>query len=138
MNIYLVGLMGLINLAILAGFFGLRALIQRHRRHISAEVLPDLGINVKMDCRACGQFNRVPGHRLRERPTCGRCRKRLMPWRHIFLCHETKLSGPLRASLAAAWEDGDRLWQCLANHVELEALEARKRGGTREMRQAGN
>jgi len=77
------------------------------------------GYSVEVDCRACGQFNRVLAHRLRDRPKCGRCKERLMPGRHVVLCRVSPMEAPLRADLDAVWTDEDRLWQCLADHVTL-------------------
>lgn len=80
------------------------------------------GYSVEVDCRGCGQFNRVPGHRLRQRPKCGRCKARLMPGKRVVLCRVTSslMKGPLRDELDAVWIDEDRIWQCLADHITLE------------------
>lgn len=90
------------------------------RRGIVDEVFSDLGYSVEVDCRGCGQFNRVPSHRLRDRPKCGRCKARLMPRRRVVLCRVRPMDGTLRAELDAVWTDEDRLWQSLADHVALE------------------
>lgn len=79
-----------------------------------------LGVSVEVDCRACGQFNRVPSHRLRDRPKCGRCKARLMPGKRVVLCRVRPMEGSLRAELDAVWTDEDQLWQSLADHVALE------------------
>jgi hypothetical protein len=93
--------------------------IVRHRRgRSSGESLP--GSSIEVDCRACGQFNRVPHARLRDRPKCGRCKARLMPGRRIVVCHTSSIEGPLRAELDAHWDDEDRLWQSLFDHVALQ------------------
>jgi hypothetical protein len=89
------------------------------------------GYSVEVDCRACGKFNRVPGHRLRDRPKCGRCKAALMPGKRVVLCRVTSslMKGPLRAELDAVWSDESRLWQALANHITLEtkaSAEAKK------------
>ena len=80
------------------------------------------GYSVEVDCRACGKFNRVPGHRLRDRPKCGRCKVFLMPGKRVVLCRVTSslMKGPLRAELDAVWSDEGRLWEALANHITLE------------------
>ena len=80
------------------------------------------GFSVEVDCRACGKFNRVPGHRLRDRPKCGRCKVALMPGKRVVVCRVTSslMKGPLRAELDAVWTDESRLWQALADHVTIE------------------
>ena len=80
------------------------------------------GYSVEVDCRACGKFNRVPGHRLRDRPKCGSCKAALMPGKRVVLCRVTSslMKGPLRAELDAVWADESRLWQALADHVAIE------------------
>ena len=94
---------------------------RRDRRVASDDVFSDPGYSVEVDCRACGQFNRVPSHRLRDRPKCGRCKVRLMPKRRIVLCRVRQMDGALRTELDAVWTDEDRLWQSLANHVAIDA-----------------
>lgn len=117
---------GIVSLVVsLAIGYGLAQILRwaenrsRHRR--SAEMFSDLGISVEVDCRACGQFNRVPSHRLRDRPKCGRCKKRLMPGRRVVVCRVSPMEGVMRAELDALWKDEDRLWQSLADHVAIEA-----------------
>jgi thioredoxin family protein len=80
------------------------------------------GFSVEVDCRACGKFNRVPGHRLRDRPKCGRCKVHLMPGKRVVVCRVTSslMKGPLRVELDAVWTDESRLWQGLADHVAFE------------------
>lgn len=80
------------------------------------------GFSVEVDCRACGKFNRVPGHRLRDRPKCGRCKVYLMPGKRVVVCRVTSslMKGPLRVELDAVWTDENRLWQALADHVAFE------------------
>lgn len=94
----------------------------RDRGDRGDESFSDPGVSVEVDCRACGQFNRVPSHRLRDRPRCGRCKARLMPGRRIVLCRVRDMDAPLRAELDALWKDDDRLWQCLADHVAVQGL----------------
>lgn len=78
------------------------------------------GDSIEVDCRLCGQFNRVPATRLRmQRPICGRCKKYLMPKNRIVLCHTSTIEGPLRAELNALWSDEDRLWDCLTAHLAM-------------------
>jgi len=115
----------LINLALFAGFFSLGALLRRwvdRRRHrrIGDESFSDPGVSVEVDCRGCGQFNRVPSHRLRDRPKCGRCKVKLMPGKRVVLCRVSPMDGRLRAELNAVWTDEDRLWQSLADHVAID------------------
>jgi len=89
----------------------------------------DLGISVEVDCRKCGQFNRVPSYRLRDRPKCGRCKERLMPKRRVVFCRTYPMEGVMRVELDALWKDEDRLWQCLADHAVIEAkVRAEARG----------
>jgi len=78
------------------------------------------GDSVEVDCRSCGQFNRVPHRRLRDRPKCGRCKARLMPGNRVVICHVTPIEGPLRVELRALWDDEDRLWDSLAKHVAIQ------------------
>lgn len=96
--------------------------IRRRRRRDSAEdtTFSDLGYSVEVDCRGCGQVNRVPSHRLRDYPKCGRCKARLMPRRRVVLCRVRPMDDALRAELDAVWTDEDRLWQSLANYVAIE------------------
>ncbi len=117
----------LVSLILLATGFGLGLLARRwSARRRGAAITPiagssDLGYAVEVDCRACGQFNRVPSHRLRDRPSCGRCKARLMPGKRVVLCRVSPMEGLLRTELDALWRDEDRLWQCLADHVAIEA-----------------
>lgn len=112
-------------LVCVAAGHGMVALVRwirsRERRVASDEVFSDPGYSVEVDCRGCGQFNRVPSHRLRDRPKCGRCKVRLMPKRRIVLCRVRPMDGALRTELDAVWTDEDRLWQSLADHVALDA-----------------
>jgi hypothetical protein len=114
-----------INACLFAIFFGggfaLRRWRDRRRREAGDETFSDPGVSVEVDCRGCGQFNRVPGHRLRDRPKCGKCKARLMPGKRVVLCRVSPMAGPLRTELNALWKDEDRLWQCLADHVLLDA-----------------
>ncbi len=115
----------LINLSLFC--FNLGALFRRwvdrrrRRRGGDDETFSDPGVSVEVDCRACGQFNRVPSHRLHDRPKCGRCKVRLMPGKRIALCRVSLMEGPLRVELDKLWKDDDRLWQCLADHLVTEA-----------------
>ena len=93
---------------------------REHRVVASDEVFSDPGYSVEVDCRGCGQFNRVPSHRLRDRPKCGRCKVRLMPKRRIVLCRVRQMDSALRTELDAVWTDEDRLWQSLADHVAID------------------
>jgi Thioredoxin 2, N-terminal len=115
------------------GFFGPRALIRwwnDRRRRTTDETSSEMGFSVELDCRACRQLNRVPSHRLRDRPRCGRCKARLMPGRRVVLCRLSPMGASLSAELDSFWRDEDRLWQCLADHVERET-EARAEAGSR-------
>ena len=116
----------LINVILFGSFFGggfviRRWLDRRRRRRGRGDAFSDPGIAVEVDCRSCGQFNRVPRHRLRDRPKCGSCKVRLMPGKRVVLCRVTPMEGSLRAELNAVWTDEDRLWQSLADHVTIEA-----------------
>jgi hypothetical protein len=115
---------GIVVSSIIGGVGPVSALLTRvlpGRRRRTAGTFSDSGASVEVDCRACGQFNRVSSHRLRDRPKCGRCKARLMPGRRVVVCHVSPLEGPLRVELNALWDDEDRLWQSLADHVALQA-----------------
>jgi len=121
----------LISFALFIVFFGLTALARRwvdprRRRGLGGhdEAFSDPGVSVEVDCRACGQFNRVPSHRLRDRPKCGRCKASLMPGTRVAVCRVRPMEGSLRAELEEVWTDEDQLWQSLANHVAIEAKAA--------------
>lgn len=91
------------------------------RRPKDDETFSGLGYSVETDCRNCGKVNRVPAHRLRDHPKCGRCKMRLMPKKKIVVCHVAKMDGSLRDELDAVWNDEEKLWQSLADHVILAA-----------------
>lgn len=93
----------------------------RARRATRDGTFSDPGITIEVDCRKCGQFNRVPSHRLRDRPKCGRCKEHLMPGRRVVFCRTYPMDGVMRAELDALWKDEDRLWQCLADHAAIKA-----------------
>jgi len=101
---------------------------QAVRARLRADGFSD-GDSVEVDCRLCGQFNRVPAIRLRDHPICGRCKTRLMPGRRIVLCRASMIEGRLRDDLDELWLDEDRLWGCLANHLILRRhADAKRRG----------
>jgi hypothetical protein len=117
-------------IGILGGFFGADVMdvLKRRRRHRlqqPQETFTDEAY-VEADCRSCGQFNRVPYARLRDRPKCGRCKQRLMPKRRIVICQVNPIDGLLRVELNALWEDEAKLWQCVADHVALQAKASRE------------
>lgn len=95
--------------------------LRRRKTQKDDEVFSGLGFSVETDCRECGKVNRVPAHRLRDHPKCGSCKARLMPRKKIVVCHVTKMSGSLRSELDDVWNDEERLWQSLADHVILQA-----------------
>lgn len=114
----------LINAVIFASFFGLGFAIRRwrdRRRRADDDTFTDPGYSVEVDCRGCGQFNRVPSHRLRDRPKCGRCKARLMPRKRVILCRVRQMDAALSDELNKVWTDEDRLWQSLADYVTLDA-----------------
>jgi len=101
---------------IVVGILG-GVLTERRRDHQDqAEGFSD-GDSVEVDCRRCGQFNRVPAARLRHRPLCGRCKTRLMPGRRIVLCRSKRIDGRLRDELDELWSDEELLWDHLADHL---------------------
>lgn len=102
------------------GGFALRRWVDRRRRRGLDEAFSSPGVSVEVDCRGCGQFNRVPGHRLRDHPKCGRCKARLMPGKRVVLCRVSPMDRTLSRELDAVWKDEDRLWQSLADHVALD------------------
>lgn len=91
---------------------------QRDRRHVGDEAFSPSGVSVEVDCRGCGQFNRVASRRLRDRPMCGRCKAKLMPGKRIVLCRVSPMDERQRSELDALWTDEDRLWQRLADHAD--------------------
>lgn len=112
---------------ILLYFVGLPFLARTlRRRRNKSDSFSDDGITIETDCRACGQFNRVASHRLRDRPKCGRCKARLMPGRRIGVCYTNPIEGVLRSDLNSSWNDEDLLWQNLADHVALQVKEKRE------------
>ena len=118
----------LINAGLFAAFYGIgfavRRWVDRRRRQqrvVGDNAFSDPGYSVEVDCRGCGQFNRVPGHRLRDHPKCGRCKARLMPGKRVVLCRVRPMDAALRAELDKVWADEDQLWQSLANHVAIDA-----------------
>ena len=70
----------------------------RGRRRVGDGAFSDPGVSVEVDCRGCGQFNRVPSHRLRDRPKCGCCKARLMPGKRVVLCRVTPMDRRLSAA----------------------------------------
>lgn len=84
------------------------------------DAFSDPGVSIEVDCRACGKFNRVPGHRLRDRPKCGQCKARLMPGKRVVFCRVRPMEGVLRRGVNALWTDEDQLWGLLADHVAME------------------
>lgn len=117
----------LINAGLFAAFYGIgfaiRRWVDRRRRQQRSDdnAFSDPGYSVEVDCRGCGQFNRVPGHRLRDHPKCGRCKARLMPGKRVVLCRVRPMDAALRAELDKVWADEDRLWQSLADHVAIDS-----------------
>ena len=98
----------------------MRRFAARRRRDKADDTFSGLGYSVEVDCRGCGKINRVPGHRLRDHPKCGRCKERLMPQKKIVLCHVRTMEGSLRSELDAVWNDEEKLWQALADHLLLQ------------------
>lgn len=98
----------------------MRGFYARRCRDKAEAMFSGLGYSVEVDCRGCGKVNRVPGHRLRDHPKCGRCKARLMPQKKIVLCHVRMMEGSLRSELDAVWDDEEKLWQALADHVLLQ------------------
>ena len=117
------GIVVVVAVCVAAGH-GMAALVRwmhrRDRRPVDDDAFSDPGYSVEVDCRGCGQFNRVPGHRLRDRPKCGRCKARLMPKRRVVLCRVRPMDATLHKELDAVWTDEDRLWQSLADHVAID------------------
>jgi hypothetical protein len=102
------------------GFEAREWILKRRRRQAEASSSSTLGVSVEVDCRACGKFNRVPSHRLRDRPKCGQCKVRLMPGKGVVICRVSPMSGQLSSDLYTSWKDDEQLWQCLADHVALQ------------------
>ena len=91
---------------------GAALLVQRalRRRQEDDDAFSAPGYSVEVDCRECGQYNRVQADRLRDRPRCGRCKRRLLPGRRLVLCRVSQLESALCAEVNAVWADEDRLW----------------------------
>jgi RNase P subunit RPR2 len=68
--------------------------------------------SVEADCRSCGQINRVPWQRLRDKPTCGKCKARLMPKARVRVAVEDPV---LQSELAAVWKDYEKVWVAIAD-----------------------
>jgi hypothetical protein len=85
------------------------------------------GYSVEVDCRKCGQHNRVPSERLRHKPKCGKCKQRLMPKYKVAVCRVQvrEMEGVLRADIDKTWNDEDRFWDTVADHVALRAKDDR-------------
>src|SRR5262249_1692908 len=90
------------------GFVILRRRRDQLRRDGEDSTFATPGVSIEVDCRACGQFNRVPSHRLRDRPKCGRCKERLMPGKRLTLTRVSRLEARFSAELDAVWQDEDR------------------------------
>lgn len=78
-------------------------------------------VSIELDCRVCGQQNRVPSTRLRNRPRCSGCLKTLMPGKRLVICPSNRVDGALHESLHAAGLNAYRFWNCLADHIDDEA-----------------
>jgi hypothetical protein len=85
------------------------------------------GYSVEVDCRECGQFNRVPQERLRDRPKCGRCKVKLMPKNRVVLCRVTPMEKAMRADINKVWDDETKLWDTLADHVILKTKDEKEK-----------
>jgi len=110
-------------------WIGIRVLPRRRRGAAAVPVDTALTVGrfIETDCRACGQRNRVPGSRLRDRPRCGKCQRRLMPGRRLTICRARPMTDALDAELDTVWDEPDRLWGCLADHVaEAEVLDGER------------
>lgn len=114
--ILIINITGLVLLGILAHWW----ISSRQPPHVDSSGTSPPGFSVEVDCQACGQFNRVPGARLRDRPKCGHCKARLMPGRRVTLCRSFPMQDILGTALDAVWTDADRFWVCLADHVSRE------------------
>lgn len=107
------------NLVIAAGFY-LFWLRRTKPEQIDDKTGLVTGFSVEVDCRGCGQFNRVPHERLRDHPKCGRCKVRLMPKNRVVLCKVTPMEKNMRADINKVWDDEEKLWSTLADHVLLQ------------------
>lgn len=120
--IYFIVSLALIVGAVAVLYWMSREVVARGRRHFS-----DPGVFVELDCRTCGQLNRVGARRLRDRPRCGRCKQRLLPGKKISICQVTELRGMDRqvtelrgmdrAGFLAVWSDENLLWAKIADYV---------------------
>jgi hypothetical protein len=93
------------------------------------------GCVVEMDCKACGQFNRVAWHKLLAKPLCGRCKVRLMPRTRVNITTVTKV---FDTQLTKIWNDYDGLWQYIdgvfTKHSSANGLSAHDRVATKSDR----
>ena len=67
---------------------------------------------VEADCRGCGQINRIPWQRMRDKPVCGKCKARLMPKARVRMSVEDPV---LQSELAAVWNDYEKVWNVIAD-----------------------
>lgn len=107
------------SLVAVGAFFVGRMERRARRNRSTADTFSGQGVSIETDCRKCGQFNRVPGHRLRDRPKCGRCKATLMPGARIVLCYTSKFQGRLKSDVNLAWDHAE-LWHVIADHVEFD------------------
>lgn len=68
--------------------------------------------SVETDCRGCGQINRIPWHRLRNRPVCGKCKARLLPKGRVRISIDDPATS---RELVAVWDDYEKMWESIAN-----------------------
>lgn len=75
---------------------------------------------VQVDCVDCGKLNRIPADKIRHRPICGGCKKKLLPKRKIVLYQVRNLAFDkvLSLELDAVLKDYDRFWATLDGHYK--------------------
>jgi len=67
---------------------------------------------VQADCRACGQINRLPWQRLRDKPVCGKCKARLLPKARVVI---STCDPVLNRELTSVWDNYEKVWELVAD-----------------------
>src|SRR5438105_4214725 len=71
----------------------------RRRRQINSSQTIDTGSFLKLDCRTCGQVNKILASDIGRKPICGRCKMRLMPKSMLTITRSVAISKVLQLEL---------------------------------------